>query len=254
MNMTFYWCIPEEIRFAWARIPFDCITAQNRKFIAGLDDPTFDRGTQMDATRNNATMYIQDATEFICIYPQGSFPMQLADEMVETSRELLRCLARDYPPAVLRPLEHAYNRYFGCWYGANIQRVPEELFAKRLFESMNNMLEAIDTFNVYVATNPVPKTSPSGSPAKASRAYKTRANISFKRAAELSGFTDRTIKNLEKDPKNSGYPGRNVPEHAFLAWALGYQLEKVKKHWANMMNHPIPVSDLPPFLREKLAL
>lgn len=85
------------------------------------------------------------------------------------------------------------------------------------------------------------------------RAYKTRAAISFKRAAELSGLSERTIKNLEKDPKNSAYPGRNVSEHAFLAWSVGYQTEKAKRHWANMTNHPIPISSLPNFLQAKLG-
>lgn len=154
MNMDYYWRIPEAIRFTWGRIPFDQIAAQNREFIAGLDDPTFDRGTRMDATRNNATIYLQDATEFVCIYPQGSFPVHLAKEMVETSLELLKRLSKDYPPAVIKPLEHAYNRYFGCWFGPNIQRVPKELFAKHLFDSLHNMLKAIDDFNVYVAVNP----------------------------------------------------------------------------------------------------
>lgn len=252
MNMKFYWSIPEEIRFAWARIPFDMVTAQNREFIEELDNPDFDRSTRMDSTRNGAMSYIQEITEFVCIYPQGSFPMHLADEMVASSYALLKRLAEEYSPFFIKPLEHAYNRYFGYWYGPNIQRVPEELYAKRLFEAMNNMFFIIDEFNIHVAVDSIRNTSPRLAPS--ARAYKTRAAISFKRAAELSGLTDRTIKNLEKDPKNSGYPGRNVPEHAFLAWALGYQTEKVKKHWANMMNHPIPIADLPPYLREKLTL
>lgn len=83
--------------------------------------------------------------------------------------------------------------------------------------------------------------------------YRARAAISFKRASLLSGFSERTIKNLEKDPKNSAYPGRNVSEYAFLAWSVGYQAEKVKRHWANMINHPIPISSLPNFLQAKLG-
>lgn len=128
-------------------------------------------------------------------------------------------------------------------------------FRKELFDSERKLFDQLEKFNLAMSSIDLERQQKARAASLSPRQrYKTRANISFKRAAELSGFAPRTLQNLEKDPKNSGYPGRNVPEHAFLAWALGYQSEKVKKHWANMMNHPIPVSELPPFLREKLAL
>lgn len=253
--MKYYWNIPEATRFAYARALFDQITNQNREFIAGLDSPTFDRGSRMDATRNSASMYLQDVTEFINIYQQGTFPLHLADEMVASCRELLRRLSEDYPREVMKPLEHAYNSYFSSWYGPAIKQVPQAMFPKVLFKAMNALLMAIDDFNVYVDAHPVAaKVVRSVAAPTSARAYRTRAAITLDRAAELSGFSKRTIQNLEREPKNSKYPGRNIPENAFIAWALGYQTEKVKKHWANMINHPIPISDLPPILQERLAL
>lgn len=112
--------------------------------------------------------------------------------------------------------------------------------------------EVLERAEAAALTESIPPARTTRPPARSS--YKTRPGISLKRAGEISGFSQRTIQNLEKVPKNSGYPGRNISETAFLAWALGYQTEKVRKHWANMMNHPIPLSSLPQYLQEKLAL
>ena len=83
--------------------------------------------------------------------------------------------------------------------------------------------------------------------------YRTRAKITLERAVEITGFAKRTIQNLLKDPRNTQFPGLNVEENILLKWALVYKGEKVKKHWANMANHPIPLSSLPPMLQKQLG-
>lgn len=85
------------------------------------------------------------------------------------------------------------------------------------------------------------------------RHYRTRGKITYARASELTGFSKRQIQNLTKDPKNTLFPGLNVTENTLLAWALVYKSEKVKKHWANCINHPIPLSSLPDDLVHKLG-
>lgn len=85
------------------------------------------------------------------------------------------------------------------------------------------------------------------------RHYRTRSAITLGRAVELTGLCKRTIQNLVKNPKNTKFPGLNVDEYLLIAWALGYKGEKVKKHWATMKNHPIPISQLPQALQDRLG-
>lgn len=248
-----YWAIPFAYREAGEREPFDRIDAQNREILAGLNDPSYLRSSKMDPTMNSAETFLHQADEIIAMYRQGEFPRELAKASVESTRALLARLETEYSPTIVKPLIQAFNSHFQLWYDEILKIVPESRFVKELFDSERKLFDKIEAFNVAMTAADLKKRASLSPSAKASRAYKTRAAISFKRAAELSGFSPRTLQNLEKDPKNSGYPGRNIPEHAFLAWALGYQTEKVKKHWANLANHPIVLSALPDFLKAKLT-
>ena len=85
------------------------------------------------------------------------------------------------------------------------------------------------------------------------RHYRTRSAITLDRAALLTGLAKRTIQNLIKDPKNTRFPGLNVEEFVLAGWAATYKQETFLKHWANMKNHPIPISQLPRDIQRKLG-
>ena len=86
------------------------------------------------------------------------------------------------------------------------------------------------------------------------RHYRTRSAITLSRAVDLTGFCKRTIQNLIKDPKNTHFPGLNVEDFVLVGWAYTYKQEKCLKHWANMKNHPIPISQLPRDMQRKLGV
>lgn len=88
---------------------------------------------------------------------------------------------------------------------------------------------------------------------KSCRHYRTRSTITLKRAAMLTGLSQRTIQNLVKAPKNTRFPGLNVEDFVLAGWAATYKQEAFLKHWANMKNHPIPISQLPRDIQRKLG-
>lgn len=85
------------------------------------------------------------------------------------------------------------------------------------------------------------------------RHYRTRSSITLDRAATLTGLSKRTIQNLVKDPKNTGFPSLNVKESVLVGWAYLHNRKKSLKHWANMANHPIPISQLPEKMQRELG-
>lgn len=71
------------------------------------------------------------------------------------------------------------------------------------------------------------------------RHYPTRKAISVPRAAELAGLSQSTIKRLDKDPKNTKYPGRNVEEWILEAWGKNYHKgEKIAHREVRAANRP----------------
>lgn len=85
------------------------------------------------------------------------------------------------------------------------------------------------------------------------RHYRVRSSITLNRAVELTGLSKRTIQNLIKDPKNTKFPSLNVEEFVLVGWAYLHDREKTLKHWANMANHPIPISKLPEKMQRDLG-
>lgn len=72
------------------------------------------------------------------------------------------------------------------------------------------------------------------------RHYATRQAISVPRAAKLAGVSESTIKRLDKAPKNTKYPGRNVDEYILEAWGKKYRPnEKIAKREVRAANRPL---------------
>lgn len=69
--------------------------------------------------------------------------------------------------------------------------------------------------------------------------YATRKAITISRAAELAGVSESTIKRLDKDPKNTQYPGRNVEEYILEAWGKKYRPnEQMARREVRAANRP----------------
>ena len=83
------------------------------------------------------------------------------------------------------------------------------------------------------ASTPPPR---SAAPA---RRYATRKAISIPRAAEITGLSESTIKRLDKDPKNTNYPGRNSTPQMLAAWARLYSNGKIAPREVRAANRPL---------------
>ena len=71
------------------------------------------------------------------------------------------------------------------------------------------------------------------------RHYATRKAISVRKAAKITGLSESTIKRLDKDPKNTKYPGRNVEEWILESWGTGYHKEeKIARREVRNANRP----------------
>lgn len=70
------------------------------------------------------------------------------------------------------------------------------------------------------------------------RHYKTRKNITIEQAAQITGFDESTIKRLDKDPKNTKYPGRDAPVEYLAKWAKCYRDGKRMARSIKAANRP----------------
>ena len=71
------------------------------------------------------------------------------------------------------------------------------------------------------------------------RRYSTRKTISIAMAARITGLGTSTIKRLDKDPKNTNYPGRNSSAKILAAWAQLYRGDKIAAREVRTANRPL---------------
>jgi len=64
------------------------------------------------------------------------------------------------------------------------------------------------------------------------------AAISASAAAMITGLSESTIKRLDKDPKNTNYPGRNSTAKILAAWAKMYKGDKLAAREVRAANRP----------------
>ena len=71
------------------------------------------------------------------------------------------------------------------------------------------------------------------------RSYATRKTISVPLAAKITGLSESTIKRLDKDPKNTNYPGRNATAKMLAAWARLRMSDKRSAQEVRAANRPL---------------
>ena len=70
------------------------------------------------------------------------------------------------------------------------------------------------------------------------RHYPARKTVSVPMAAEITGLSESTIKRLDKDPKNTNYPGRNSTAEILAAWARVYRENRLAAREVRSANRP----------------
>ena len=66
----------------------------------------------------------------------------------------------------------------------------------------------------------------------------TRKAITVSAAAMITGLSESTIKRLDKDPKNTNYPGRNSTAKILAVWAKMYKGDKLAAREVRAANRP----------------
>ena len=94
--------------------------------------------------------------------------------------------------------------------------------------------------DVFFKARPYLVAKPMAAPpvAAQSRRYPTRKAIAVPMAAAITGLSESTIKRLDKDPKNTNYPGRNATAKMLAAWAKIYRGDKLAAREVRAANRP----------------
>ena len=132
--------------------PFDTMARQNLELIRDIAGPDFSGDTRLDPTLNGALAHIHRADEVIVLFRQGAFPLARAERFVSTTRQLLALCRKRYGVAAVKPMEQAFFTHFALWHYEGSPLHPPELFAKKLFAAEEQLLAAICTANVQIAT------------------------------------------------------------------------------------------------------
>lgn len=226
----------------------------------GAEPPRAERlSLQTNPKRNGAEANLNELAAALKFFPRGMYPVNVLNRLFDSTISLIEDDLESVCPAEALNIAVTVVSDFYLYLTTPFTLTPtlehERAIDEHIARWKRRFCKNSDAFYTH-QRQLIERLQGGARPASQSpaRHYRARAAITLDRAHELTGLSKRTIQNLEKDPKGSRYPGRNLPEAAFIAWAVGYSAEKVRKHWANMMNHPIPVSALPPYLQEKLSL
>ena len=71
------------------------------------------------------------------------------------------------------------------------------------------------------------------------RRYAMRKTLTVPMAAAITGLSESTIKRLDKDPRNTNYPGRNASAKVLAAWANLYKGERIAVQEVRAANRPL---------------
>ena len=99
--------------------------------------------------------------------------------------------------------------------------------------------EVTETFFLFRHLIPGNTSTPSLHSAAVPRRYATRKTLSVPYAAKITGLSESTIKRLDKDPKNTNYPGRNSTPQMLAAWARLYRNGKIAAREVRAANRPL---------------
>ena len=71
------------------------------------------------------------------------------------------------------------------------------------------------------------------------RRYATRKTLTVAKTAAITGLSRSTIKRLDKNPRNTNYPGRNATAKILAAWAKLYKGERIAVREVRAANRPL---------------
>jgi len=196
--------------------PFLAIANQSRALYEAMKRPDFDGFTRLDPTLNKACGYIHAADEIIVRYKQGEFPRWMAWNAVKETLRLVYACKKRYGRHKVKTMDQAFHKHFILWFAVR-KRVPEELYAKKIFQSEDRLIEAICQHNRDII-EPTPHgraLSPlsAAAPAAERRTYRKAATKDWtqKKAAALLGISERQLRSYAQKPPDAHWPGWEDP-------------------------------------------
>ena len=209
---------------------------------------------------NGAHKYIEDFATALKALPRGCPPVKRTmGKMRDSCRELIlglketeRLLPDSVPEADRRAfldcIALVSDEELGFYNLVTGESGAEPdyhhfLYCKRINNSVNSIKKRFTKLNIAIQhierdlrsaeVRPIP------SEQEPPRRYPTRKSLTVPMAARLTGLSESTIKRLDRDPRNTNYPGRNSTPEMLAAWARLYREGKFAAQTVRAANRPL---------------
>jgi len=136
---------------------FDAIDRQNADLLADIVRPEFEGDIMLDPTLNKAQTFIHLANEAVVLFPQGTFPLDLAAPAIESTNDLLAACEKRYGRLAVKPMAQAFRTLENLWYYTGAPTHPPELFRKKIFVAECELLVAIKNFSCVLLSQSMKK-------------------------------------------------------------------------------------------------
>jgi len=139
---------------------FDVINRHNADLLTAITRPDFEGDIMLDPTLNKAQTFIHLANEAVVLFPQGAFPLDIAEPTIESTEQLLTACEKRYGLACVRPMAQAFHALENLWYYAGQPTHPPETFLKKVFIAEDRLITAICAFSREILAQSTQKKPP----------------------------------------------------------------------------------------------
>lgn len=188
---------------------------------------------------NDARASLDYLADFFSGYPHGALPRwPIISWMSRTSFTLLATLDSFHHTTHLASARRHLTEFVDLLTYKGEPRLPRDEFAERLHDSKNAFLSDCERnaaeIDIWMHGD---ETASAANPPRSR--YATRKSITVPQAAALTGLSESTIKRLDKDPKNTNYPGRNSTAEMLVAWGRLHKQDALARAEVRAANRPL---------------
>lgn len=189
---------------------------------------------------NDARTSFEELCEYYSAFPHGTVPRwPITGWMFRTSYVLIDTLKKLHPTRHLAEVERHFDNFKELLSYKGEPLLPRDKFADSLYGASSDFFSACERNAIELTQwleSPHEDEAEDDSPR---RRYATRKTLTIPQAAAITGLSESTIKRLDKDPKNTNYPGRNSTAKILAAWADIYRQDTIAAQEVRAANRPI---------------
>ena len=191
---------------------------------------------------NDARASVEELCEYYSAFPHGTVPRwPITGWMFKTSYVLIDTLKKLHHTRHLAEAERHFDAFRELLSYQGEPLLPRDKFA----DCLHCDCASSDFFSAC-ERNAIELTQWLESPYEDEaeddpphRHYATRKTLTISQAATITGLSESTIKRLDKDPKNTNYPGRNSTAKILAAWANVYRQNILAAQEVRAANRPV---------------